>query len=102
MKFLVTGSAGFIGSHCVDHLLRDGHEVIGVDNLSTGRSQFLEGARANPRFRFSQKDLTDPKALDDLLQGNIDWVIHLAANADVREGLNHPSKDIEQNIQVTL
>jgi len=102
MKFLVTGCAGFIGSHCVDRLLKDGHEVSGIDNFSTGRKQFLEDALTNSRFQLHEKDLADPRALDGVLKGEVDWVIHLAANADVREGLNHPQKDLRQNIEVTL
>jgi UDP-glucose 4-epimerase len=102
MKFLVTGCAGFIGSHFVDRLLRDGHSVTGVDNLSTGRPEFLLPIKSNPHFRFVQKDLTSEQALDGILTSNVDWIVHLAANADVREGLEHPTKDVEQNILVTL
>ena len=100
MKCLVTGAAGFIGSNLVDRLLAANHEVIGVDNLSTGRRRFLERALPNPRFRFAQLDLVEPLALDPLLDG-VEHVFHLAANADVRDGLRHPRKDLEQNTLVT-
>jgi len=100
MKMLVTGAAGFIGSHLVDRLLRDGHEVTGVDNFSTGQRRFLEEAGRRGAFRLAERDLTDAQALKDLLPG-MDWVFHLAANADVKEGLQHPRRDLEQNTIVT-
>src|ERR1019366_8023362 len=102
MKFLVTGCAGFIGSNLVDRLLKDGHDVLGVDNLSTGHAEFLQSAQKSPRFRFVEKDLTHPGALDGILTPDIARVYHLAANADVRDGLQHPTKDLEQNTQATL
>jgi UDP-glucose 4-epimerase len=101
MKYVVTGAAGFIGSTLVDRLLSDGHEVIGVDNFSTGFSEFLQPARQNARFCFAERDLIHPDSLDGLLEPDIDCVFHLAANADVREGLNHPRRDLEQNTVVT-
>jgi UDP-glucose 4-epimerase len=102
MKYLVTGCAGFIGSHMVDRLLGEGHSVIGVDNLSTGRREFIVQSKSNPRFRLAQTDLTTANALDGVIAPDVDWVIHLAANADVRDGFKHPTKDIEQNILATL
>jgi UDP-glucose 4-epimerase len=100
MKHLVTGAAGFIGSNLVDRLLADGHEVIGVDNFSTGRRRFLEGALRSPKFKLQERDLFDDSALKDLMTG-VDSVFHFAANADVRDGLLHPRKDLEQNTIVT-
>jgi UDP-glucose 4-epimerase len=101
IKLLVTGAAGFIGSTLVDRLLSEGHEVWGVDNLSTGRTEFLSGALKNPNFYWVEKDLIDPKALDGILSKDFDTVFHLAANADVRDGLKHPGRDLEQNTMVT-
>jgi UDP-glucose 4-epimerase len=100
MRCVVTGAAGFIGSNLVDRLLEAEHEVIGVDNLSTGHRRFLERALAHPGFTFRELDLFDPSALDGLL-GGADHVFHLAANADVRDGLEHPRRDLEQNTIVT-
>jgi UDP-glucose 4-epimerase len=98
---LVTGAAGFIGSNLVDRLLAMGKEVVGWDNLSTGRMQFLESACTNPRFRLVRGDNLDLPALTSAMQG-CDFVIHLAANADVRFGVEHPSKDFEQNTRATF
>lgn len=100
MKFVVTGAAGFIGSNLVDRMLEATHDVVGVDNLSTGCVRFLERALAHPRFALRELDLLDPTALDGLL-GGADHVFHLAANADVRDGLKHPRRDLEQNTIVT-
>src|SRR5438045_3180622 len=100
-KTLVTGAAGFIGSTLVDRLLHDGHEVIGVDNFSTGRERFLSEARGHSGFTFLQKDLLDADALDSVLGSGVEQIFHLAANADVKDGLLHPRKDLEQNTIVT-
>lgn len=98
---LVTGAAGFIGSSLVDRLLKEGDHVIGVDNFATGKKAFLRQALQHPSFSFFERDLFDPAALKDVLSGSVDRVFHLAANADVRFGLQHPRKDLEQNIIVT-
>jgi UDP-glucose 4-epimerase len=101
MKMVVTGAAGFIGSSLVDRLLTDGHEVIGVDNFSTGQRKFLESALRNPKFKLVKLDLLKESALDPVLSADTTWVFHLAANADVRDGLKHPRKDLEQNTLVS-
>ena len=101
MKALVTGAAGFIGSSLTDRLLTEGWDVVGVDNFSTGRREFLTGALKNPKFRLLERDLFDPKALAGALDASVDQVFHLAANADVRFGLDHPRRDLEQNVIVT-
>jgi UDP-glucose 4-epimerase len=99
-RFIVTGCAGFIGSNLVDRLLANGHEVVGVDNLSTGLMRFLAGASANPRFRFIRTDLLDLPDLVAAFAGG-EVVVHLAANADVRFGTEHPRRDLEQNTIAT-
>lgn len=101
MKALVTGAAGFIGSNLVDRLLRDGHEVVGYDNFSTGQERFLEVARASAAFRFVPGDTLDLASLTEAAAG-CDTVFHLAANADVRFGLEHPRRDVEQNTLATF
>jgi nucleoside-diphosphate-sugar epimerase len=100
VRAFVTGAAGFIGSNLVDRLLADGHEVTGFDNLSTGFLRFLEGAQANPRFRLIEVDLLELEAVTRAMTG-ADFVFHLAANADVRFGPDHPRRDLEQNTIVT-
>ncbi len=100
MNALVTGAAGFIGSNLVDRLLASGHRVTGFDNYSTGLPQFLDKARRCPGFRLVEGDLLDQAALSRAVAGaNI--VFHMAANADVRRGPEHPRKDLEQNTIAT-
>ena len=100
MRILVTGAAGFIGSNLVDRLLAGGNEVTGFDNFSTGQSEFLEAALTSPRFRLERGDLLDSEALDRAMHG-AELVFHMAANADVRFGTQHPRKDLEQNTIAT-
>jgi UDP-glucose 4-epimerase len=101
-RHLVTGCAGFVGSNLVDRLLADGHEVVGFDNLSTGRSEFLAVARRNPRFSFVQGDLIEREQFRQAMQGRIDVVFHMAANADISRGLERPRQDLEQNTIATF
>jgi UDP-glucose 4-epimerase len=101
MKALVTGAAGFIGSNLVDRLLRDGHDVVGFDNFSTGQERFLDSARSSSAFRLVRGDTLDLAALTEAAAA-CDAVFHLAANADVRFGLEHPKKDVEQNTLATF
>ncbi len=100
MRAFVTGAAGFIGSSLVDRLLAEGHDVAGYDNFSTGREEFLSGALVSPRFRLCCGDLLDSDSLARAMEG-CDQVIHLAANADVRFGTQHPRKDLTQNTIAT-
>jgi UDP-glucose 4-epimerase len=97
----VTGAAGFIGSNLVDRLLAEGHTVVGWDNLSTGQRDFLTPALAHPSFRFIEGDNLDLAALTTAMAG-CDFVFHLAANADVRFGTEHPRKDLDQNTIATF
>jgi UDP-glucose 4-epimerase len=97
----VTGAAGFIGSNMVDRLLSDGEFVVGYDNLSTGMPEFIVSARQHRNFRFVQGDLLDARSLTEAMRGTR-RVVHLAANADVRFGLDHPRKDLEQNTIATF
>lgn len=100
MRAFVTGCAGFVGSNLVDRLLREGHDVVGYDNLSTGREEFLRAALANPAFKLVRGDLLDFAALSAAMKGR-DFVYHLAANADVRFGPDAPRRDLEQNVVAT-
>jgi UDP-glucose 4-epimerase len=100
-KAFVTGAAGFIGSTLVDRLLARGDEVVGWDNLSTGLLEFLGDARKSERFRFIEGDTLDRAGMTKAVAG-ADAVFHMAANADVRFGTEHPEKDLEQNTIATF
>jgi len=100
MTIIVTGAAGFIGSNLVDRLLKGEHQVIGVDNYSTGHHMFLESALSHQNFRMVEADLLDLGSLKNSFKGG-EIVFHLAANADVRFGTENPRRDLEQNTIVT-
>ena len=100
MRILVTGGCGFIGSTVVDAMLAAGNDVTVIDNLSTGRAKFVEHARQQPRFEMQHGDLLDTDFVNDVVAGH-HAVIHLAANADVRFGWDHPRKDYLQNVVAT-
>jgi UDP-glucose 4-epimerase len=100
-RVFVTGAAGFIGSSLCDRLLSAGSEVIGWDDLSTGQIDFLAQARRHSSFAFKQGDNLDPASLQSAMEG-CDTIFHLAANADVRFGLEHPAKDLQQNTIATF
>jgi UDP-glucose 4-epimerase len=93
MKILVTGGAGFIGSHVVDLMISQGLEVVVVDDLSTGRTTNL-----NPAAKFYQIDIRDPKVLDVFMQEKPDYVSHHAAQMDVRRSVVEPLFDADVNI----
>jgi len=97
----VTGASGFIGSNLVDALLESGKSVVGWDNFSTGRTEFLAKAKQHPKFSLVEGDTLDLISLSKAMQG-CDFVFHLAANADVRFGVEHPGKDFEQNTRATF
>src|SRR6266446_2455457 len=100
-RAFVSGAAGFIGSSLCDRLLQDDWEVVGWDNFSTGQAEFIEAAKPNPRFRLVTGDNLDLNRLTETM-AECDIVFHLAANADVRFGLEHPRKDLEQNTVATF
>ena len=100
MRVLVTGAAGFIGSTLTDRLLELNHSVIGIDNFSTGQERFISSALQNDRFSLRKVDLLDRSDIDSAFEG-VDLVMHFAANADVRFGLQHPRRDLEQNVIAT-
>ena len=100
MTLLVTGCAGFIGSNLADRLLAGGNRVTVYDNFSTGFHEFLAEAKSNGRFQLIEGDLLDERTLTKAMAG-VNFVFHLAANADVRFGTQHPRKDLEQNTIAT-
>jgi UDP-glucose 4-epimerase len=94
---LVTGGAGFIGSHVVDALLARGARVTVVDNFSTGFREFVP---ARDGLRVVEADLLDAPSIEEAMRG-VDFVFHLAANADIKDNLKEPRRCVEQNIVVT-
>jgi UDP-glucose 4-epimerase len=100
MRCLVTGGAGFIGSHIVDRLLAENNEVVVYDNLSTGKEYFIKHHFDDKNFKFIKADLGDKKMLNDEMAG-VEFVYHLAAHADVRSGFNDHMIDHEQNLEMT-
>lgn len=98
-RIVVTGCAGFIASHLADELLARGNEVVGVDNLSAGKRDFMSGMLSNDRFTFVEGDLLTMD-LGKALEG-AEVVCHLAANPDVRLGAKNTHIHFEQNIEVT-
>jgi UDP-glucose 4-epimerase len=99
MHHLVTGGAGFVGSHLVDRLVEEGHEVTVVDNLSSGRREFVEHHLDRDDLALVEKDLVEDD-LDPHFQG-VDVVHHLAANPDIRYGIENPDWDLQQNLVAT-
>jgi UDP-glucose 4-epimerase len=100
-KTLVTGGAGFIGSHLTDLLLSEGHQVTVVDNLRGGWMKNLKQAELKPGFRFVHADIRDRKALEGLFDG-MDWVFHLAALSDIVPSIEQPRDYFETNVDGTF
>lgn len=101
-RVVVTGAAGFIGSHTVEKLLAAGHEVVGIDNLSTGKRQNVVHLLSSARFRLLIRDLLDPGVIDRLI-GEIrpDAIIHLAGLVSVTVGQRAPEQNFRLNIEST-
>ncbi len=100
MKAIVTGGAGFIGSHLVDRLIQDGHDVKVIDNFKTSNDDNIKHNFDNENFVLSKLDLLN---LDQLIENfkGYDTVFHIAANADIRHGLENTRRDLEQNTIAT-
>lgn len=97
MKILITGGAGFIGSHLTEELLKKGYSVSIIDNLSTGRMENLQSCLANDNLKFIEGDIQDEEILDKLVQ-DCDAVYHLAAAVGVKLIADQPVRTIETNI----
>jgi UDP-glucose 4-epimerase len=100
MRSFVTGGAGFIGSHLVDRLLKDGGEVTVFDNLCSGKMEFLEKHENDPNFTFIKGDILDLDALKENIKGS-DLVFHIAANPDIRLGTEVTDTDLKQGTVAT-
>lgn len=89
-RAVISGAAGFIGSHFCDRLLAEGFEVVGLDNLLTGAERNIAHLRNEPRFQFSRQDVTTPVDV-----GPVDFVLHLASPASPRDYLEHPIETLD-------
>jgi dTDP-glucose 4,6-dehydratase len=96
VRLVVAGAAGFIGSHLCDRLVADGHHVIGVDNLLTGREANLDSLRNEPRFEFIRADVSEPVTLPPM-----DGVFHLASAASPVDYLGHPIETLKAGSYAT-
>ena len=92
MRVLITGAAGFLGSHLCDRFLADGHEVIGLDNLVTGHEENLAHLRDEPRFRFVRHDISTPTDVE----GTLDGVLHFASPASPVDYLELPIETLHE------
>jgi len=101
MKTLITGGAGFIGSHLAELLIEKGHEVTVVDNLISGRLQNLRAISDHARFRFAQADIRDAALLQPHFAG-VDWVFHLAGLADIVPSIEMPAQYYSTNVTGTF
>jgi UDP-glucose 4-epimerase len=99
MNTIVTGGAGFIGSHLVEHLISLGHKVTVLDNFSTGRSQNLD--HLIKKIKLIECDLNNEDKLNKMLE-NVDWVFHLAALADIVPSIQDPQKYFNANVSGTI
>lgn len=99
-KALVTGGAGFIGSHLVDRLLEEGHEVIVIDNFSNGRMENLSKHKNNKQLKIKKVDITNYDKICAYFKG-VSWVFHLAALADIVPSIKDPLKYHKSNVDGT-
>jgi len=103
MNLLVTGGAGFIGSHLCDTLLAKGHQVSVIDNLSLGKIDNIRHLTSNSSFRFYQMDLNQTDDLVRVMKDNsIEAVFHLAANSDIGKSFTHPETDLNNTFMTTF
>jgi len=101
LNYFITGGAGFVGSNMADELTINPENRITIyDNFSTGFTEFLEDSKTKENVKIIKGDLLDEKKINKAIKGS-EFVFHFAANADVRFGLNHPRKDLEQNTIAT-
>lgn len=101
MKCIVTGGAGFIGSHLSELLLKEGHHVLALDDLSNGQEKNLQSFQDHPCFIFQKLDIRDASALEKAFE-NVDWVFHLAGLADIVPSIESPKDYYEVNVNGTF
>ena len=91
MRIVVSGAAGFIGSHMCDRLLADGHSVVALDNFLTGNRRNLAHLEGQPQYRFLERDITQPFSIE----GPVDGVVHMASPASPKDYLEHPIETLD-------
>ena len=101
MKAIVTGGAGFIGSHVVDRLVNDGHSVTVIDNMTCGTLENLKQHKDNPKVKVYNTDIRDADALNKIFAGH-DAVFHLAAQANIRKSAVDHKSDLDNNLVGTI
>jgi len=101
VKSIVTGGCGFIGSHIVDRLLAENHDVVVIDNCSTGRLENLEHQRENPRLKIIQEDICCYEKILPYFK-DTDWVFHMAALADIVPSIQNPEEYFHSNVDGTF
>ena len=103
MKALVAGGAGFIGSHLVDALLKEGHEVVCVDNFFIGTKKNIEHLRNENKFTFYEQNICDLEAMDHIFaKEKVEYVFHLAANSDIQASANNPVIEYQNTYATTF
>lgn len=103
MKILVAGGAGFIGSNLIEALLREGHQVVCIDNMSLGNTENLAVAMKHPSFTFYEGDICDKEYLSDIFRKeNIEYVFHLAANSDIQASAKNPDVEYRNTYTTTF
>ena len=103
MKALVAGGAGFIGSHLIDALLEEGHEVVCVDNFFIGTKDNIKHLHGNPAFTFYEQDLSDfDETLKIFEAEHVDYVFHMAANSDIQASANDPLIEYKNTYSTTF
>lgn len=101
MNTLITGGAGFIGSHLAELLIRGGHQVLVLDNLRSGQLKNLGSIANHPQFSFANADICNVESIQPLFEG-IDWVFHLAGLADIVPSIEMPSQYYDTNVSGTF
>lgn len=101
MKVLITGGAGFIGSHCVDIFLKNGYEVIVIDNLVGGRIENIEHNAANKNFEFYEKNIND-LTIDEMFLDGVEYIVHFAGIGDIVPSIEDPYKYMYTNVLGTV
>jgi dTDP-glucose 4,6-dehydratase len=97
LRYVISGAAGFIGSHLCELLLNDGHSVVALDNLITGSRENIAHLRSHPKFEFHQVDVTRSVAVG----GNVQHVMHLASLASPKDYMSHPLETLESGSSAT-